>query len=151
MEKVAHQLTTLQARFRRQPILISAIAGTTTMLLAYAIADYRRFKALGRGGVPYNVLGWLIVTLLLRPLSHSKRGTIDVDDFPTTGASKEICDLPSRTGPRPDVGEIIPQRQLSQNAGSDMRKVWHWSFHGYLLKCWLTVPCSPCRISSTES
>ena len=102
----------------RQPF-----AGSTTILLTYAVADYHRFKALGPGGVPHNILAWLIVTLFLRPLAHSKRGTTNVNDFPATGASQEVFDLPGRKGERPDVGEIIPQRQLSQNAGSDMTKV----------------------------
>ncbi len=123
MEPLTHQIAALQSRFQRQPILGSVITGSTGILLALAIADYRRFKALGPGGVPYNVLGWLIVTLLLRPLAHSRRGTTKVDDFPTTGASQEVLDLPSRKGTRPDIGEIIPQRQLSQNPGPEMRKV----------------------------
>ena len=127
MERVSQQIANLQRRFQRGPLLFSAATGAAGLLLAVAIADYRRFKALGPGGVPYNVFGWLIVTLSIRPLSLSKRGSKSVEDFPATGASAEVLNLQNRKGPRPDVGEIIPQRQMDQNSNPAMRKVRYLS------------------------
>ncbi len=39
-------------------------------VLIWSILDYRKWKALGKGGVPDNLLGWLMVTGT-RPLKRN--------------------------------------------------------------------------------
>lgn len=80
------------------------------------INDYHRFKSLGPGGIPYNVMGYLIVTLILRPLSLSKKATTTTAGFPTITSepSASVLSVPIRKGVRPEVGDIVPHRQLSQ-------------------------------------
>ena len=117
VEPHIHQLL---AHAKARPLLTTAIAGATTATLIAAIQDYRNFLALGRGGLPYNVFGWLISTLLLRPLALSKAARLHVDDYPATGASAYVHELQPRQGPRADTGGIAPHRQLSQVAPAAM-------------------------------
>ena len=117
------RLNPLIDRARAQPILASVLLSGGTATLLWAIQDYRAFLALGRGGVPYNIFGWLLSKLLLGPFSLSSRDTKWTGDFPDTGASPAIRDLPRRRGPRAEVGGLVPQRQLSQHASEEMLKV----------------------------
>ena len=125
MERIQRQIELAKARFTNQPVLGSALLGSITVLLSWAVQDYKQFKSLGRGGVPYNVFGWLIVSLLLRPLSLRKQDATKTNDYEFGNGivGSEVRDLPTRSGERAVVGGIVPQRQLSQNAPESMRKV----------------------------
>lgn len=105
-------------RARAQPVLATALAGITTATLITAIQDYRAFIALGAGGLPHNVLGWLVNTLLLRPFSLSKANRLYVSDYPPASQASAYVqhELPQRPGPRAETGGIVPHRQLSQVA-----------------------------------
>jgi hypothetical protein len=109
----------------KSPILNGTIVGSAVVLLFVALQDYREFKALGPGGTPYNVFGWLFVTLVLRPLSLSRNGTTRYDDYDMKDGpvSEGLLDLPKREGHKPLVMGIAPQRQMSQQAPESMRKV----------------------------
>lgn len=119
LEPTLHQLLQ-QAKTR--PLLATAVAGATTATLIAAIQDYRDLLALGPGGLPYNVFGWLVNALLLRPLALSKSARLYVGDYPPSAdASAYVArELPSRRGPRADTGGIVPHRQLSQVAPAAM-------------------------------
>lgn len=123
--ELQRRIIDVRERFSQRPLLSSALLGSTTLLFAWAIQDYQQFKRLGPGGVPYNVFGWLIVTILLRPLTLRKKDTTKTDDydFATGDVSQDLRDLPKRGGERASVGGIVPHRQLSQNAPESMRKV----------------------------
>lgn len=118
--------------------------------LIWCVQDYQAFKALGRGGTPYNVYGWLSVTFLLKPFTLAERDTLWTGDYPD-GAHKEVQALPDRQGQRPDIRGIAPQRQFSQCPTPEMNKVSRdpmalWHMHDRLVrltrpsKCFL---CSP--------
>lgn len=101
------------------------VLGVITFLwhgLNWCVKDYAAFKALGRGGTPYNVYGWLSVTFLLKPFTLAERDTVWTGDYPD-GAHKEIQGLPDRRGQRPDIRGIAPQRQFSQCPTQEMNKV----------------------------
>ncbi|KAK1476949.1 hypothetical protein CTAM01_15300 [Colletotrichum tamarilloi] len=101
------------------PTLLTTLA--TPLLLWAAYRDYRAYIALGPGGVPHNALGWLLVTLGLRPFALSKSSATWTGDYPDHGSHAEIRDLPERKGERAELGGIVPHRQLSQHAPEKMR------------------------------
>lgn len=119
MDAIQRRLS-LPPPLRQHPLLSTSLLTTLALLLTLSIRDYTRYISLGPGGLPHNLYGWLIATLLLRPFSLSRGATTDTSDYPSTGAHATILALPSRPGPRPDVGEIVPQRQLTQNSGAAM-------------------------------
>lgn len=92
-------------------------------LISWAWSDYRRWLALGPGGVPYNVRGWAQVTWMRLgardPFDMSLfQGRIGTgDDLAVLGT------LPIRAGDRPRIDpHPIPHRQLDQHAGDEPRR-----------------------------
>lgn len=117
-------LTTLLHSLRNRstlPTLLTTLA--TPFLLWVAYRDYRAYIALGPGGVPHNALGWLLVTLGLRPFALSKSSATWTGDYPNHGSHAEIRELPERKGERAELSGIVPHRQLSQHAPEKMREV----------------------------
>lgn len=92
--------------------------------------QYRSFIALGKGGVPHNLFGWMAVTLFLRPLSRSQKKITDTSELDQVvqkianeegnGAIFKKLSLPQRRGERPNVMGIIPQRQLDNSGSADL-------------------------------
>lgn len=79
-------------------------------------ADYRRWRALGPGGLPYNVVGWAIASAL-RPLKREALSPAIYAEIaapaPWTRVRRDA--LPARREPRPPVSSHpIPHRQLGQ-------------------------------------
>ncbi|GGF43026.1 luciferase domain-containing protein [Williamsia phyllosphaerae] len=71
------------------------------------LEDYRRWRALGEGGLPANPVGWLVARML-RPWG---RDTIAVD-APTDASPRDFT-LPQRSGDRPTIAPYpIPHREL---------------------------------------
>lgn len=113
----------LPARLREQKTAFTTgfVVGA---LLWWGARDYREFLALGPGGVPYNVLGWAAITLLIRPFALSKAAATRTADYPPAAeAHADVAALPPRAGPRARVGGIAPHRQLSQHPPESMREV----------------------------
>ena len=136
-DRVTTQLRTL--RFpRTQPERLALALGTTavlgTSLIFPAIyRDYRTFRSYGPGGVPNNVVGWLIVRLLFQPFADEMLSTdiyvrrVDAVEGHgqgdggflslTPGQARSITD-------RPVVGpHVVPQRQLTQIPDVDIMEV----------------------------
>jgi hypothetical protein len=79
--------------------------------------DYKRFQSLGPGGTPSTIFGYLKITVL-RLFALSDPYTLPISPNPahtTRGYFQCIqFNLPNRSGPRPQVAGIAPQRQLDQ-------------------------------------
>lgn len=91
--------------------------------------DYRGWMALGPGGLPYNVRGWLINSAL-RPLGRETKGTDCYDSEKLRSMGGDVGnkgwlgDLPVRTGSRPYIGPwMAPHRQMDQLASPELNKV----------------------------
>lgn len=126
-------LTPVVDALRKRPAITqTAAAAGATALLITAYRDYRQFLALGKGGIPYNALGWLISVLVLRPLALSYSARLYVGDYPEFGASQIILDLPLRSGPRPVADGIVPHRQMTDNAAESMASPLSQMMLGYL-------------------
>ena len=105
---------------------VALVLGLSVLLflgLVWCVQDYRAFKALGPGGPPYNIRGWMTVAFLVKPFTLSTRDTFWTGDYPATGAHKSVIALPVRKGGRPDVRGIAPQRQFNQRPLPDMNQV----------------------------
>lgn len=118
MASLSTQLVGLRQRAAKRPLMSTALLSTLTFILYNFILSYRRFLRLGKGGVPHNIIGWTIVTLL-RVISLSKQQAqsskdLDFESSPPTNSS--IISLPPRQSDRPEVADIIPQRQLTDKA-----------------------------------
>lgn len=97
-------------------------AGTTLAAGALAtgvlaVRDYRQWQALGEGGIPWGLRGWLTMSKLrLRQgdpfaVAHFSRG----QEHP------EMAGLPTRRDPRPRIApHPVPHRQLDQDASPAM-------------------------------
>lgn len=85
--------------------------------------DYKNFLSLGPGGTPSTFLGYLrIVYLRFFALSNPYTPLVlSYKVYPAKGYYQGAkCWLPRRTGPRPSVAGIAPQRQLDQPGSPKM-------------------------------
>lgn len=96
----------------------ATLAVVITLCLKFFL-DYRAFKALGSGGTPSTIVGFLQVQIL-GFFAMSNR--FELPDTSTqhcqSGLQPDTAflshNLPQRTGPRPVTKGIAPQRQLTQ-------------------------------------
>ncbi|KAF2866742.1 hypothetical protein BDV95DRAFT_504317 [Massariosphaeria phaeospora] len=83
--------------------------------LHYIHTDYNRFLALGPGGTPSTPLGYLKIKLLsLLSLRNPLRPQSIPAHFRPQKGYLALATLPLRSGPRPVVEGIAPQRQQTQ-------------------------------------
>lgn len=123
-----HRLTqALPASLRQNPkagtaALVVTALGVSIPAFSYALSSYRGYLALGRGGMPYNVFGWMLQGLLQL---LAKWDTRDPSPFtkpknrkPTEPHGSKTfftSPIPERVGDRPTVpGYVAPQRQTTQ-------------------------------------
>ncbi|KAI0839125.1 hypothetical protein F5Y06DRAFT_28158 [Hypoxylon sp. FL0890] len=115
--------TLSQLQTHKKPLLLATVAAP---LLAYAISCYRQWLAIGKGGVPYNFLGWLAQSSLhliarsdtQRPVPKSFKRVEDVAALYGPAGGKSYFSsgftLETRKGETPVVpGFVAPQRQTS--------------------------------------
>ena len=80
----------------------------------------------GPSGLPYNVFGWLLATVVLRPLTSEVFSTALYSRAIEQDARSWLPEsvLKKRKGERPAVGpHAAPQRQLDQIPGKEVQKV----------------------------
>lgn len=110
---------------QNQRVAIAAVLGAALGIPVFRIAarDYRGYLALGPGGLPHNIIGWL-GQMLLKPLRKEPFGTSCYDETASgkAGPNGHVAflvekDVPVREGPRPAIGNwTAPSRQLSDFA-----------------------------------
>ncbi|KAH8847087.1 hypothetical protein MCOR27_009820 [Pyricularia oryzae] len=120
-ERVMSLVASIQSPGNRGLVTGTIGAGLLAALLGWCYRDYQSFLALGPGGLPYNLKGWAIVTLFIRPFAMSKSKVTSVADYPENGAPEVVKQLPVRRGERAILGGIAPHRQMSQHAPERMR------------------------------
>jgi hypothetical protein len=78
-------------------------------ILYHLHADYLSYLSLGAGGLPHNLVGWLISNFC----GLFARETLSTGIY--SGGGESALQLPPRRGPRPTLGRhSIPQRQTTQ-------------------------------------
>ncbi|KAL2007592.1 hypothetical protein VTN00DRAFT_9030 [Thermoascus crustaceus] len=108
----------------RRNLVAVTIATLGLVLIPVAYQDYKMFLSYGPGGVPYNVLGWLGVSLVLAPLGSEMFSVDEYDRNPDKRSwLPDDEPIPHREGKRPRVGpHVVPQRQLNQIPGDEMKQ-----------------------------
>ncbi|ATZ55174.1 hypothetical protein BCIN_11g04580 [Botrytis cinerea B05.10] len=94
--------------------------------------DYHNFISLGPGGTPSTLLGYVKITYLrIFALSDPYNPPKVSDDInPASGYLQRARQhLPIRSGPRPKVAGIAPQRQISQYGSRAMYELLRTSLH----------------------
>jgi hypothetical protein len=90
--------------------------------LIWAWHDYHSWLALGQGGLPATIKGWLTTTRL----RLKKLDAISTHVYlaqPSASNKNHLQDLLVRNGPRPSIAPWpIPHRQLNQFISTDMRR-----------------------------
>lgn len=80
---------------------------------AWSVRDYRRWRALGLGGVPANPIGWSLVSVM-RLLAREARSTDVYRSLPHEDPASHLGPLPERQGTRPASGRHpVPHRQIA--------------------------------------
>ena len=94
-------------------------------IAGWVVKDYREWRALGKGGVPYNLYGWMMVTRFRLEARDTLGTAIYRDRMGGPDDSIRLPDLPQREGPRPRMGKHpVPHRQLDQKpVGDQARKL----------------------------
>jgi hypothetical protein len=123
-------LTLQDRRVIVNALLAGGIGGGLLALLRAVWIDYKVYRSYGPGGLPYNLWGWFLSSIVLRPLSTNVLAT-DLYEKNPDQRSWLPEDWPKggdvgaqRGGPRPRLGSHpLPQRQVDQLATGDIQQV----------------------------
>lgn len=120
-----HHLLTRTHHLTTTTLLTTISLASILFLGPSAYRDYKTYMGYGPGGLPYNVFGWLLATVVLRPMTSEMFST---DVYKSEIDQDSRSWLPEgdlrRKGERPLVGpHAAPQRQLDQIPGSEVQKV----------------------------
>jgi hypothetical protein len=126
-DALLHCHTLLSSHPRARYILAALPATILALFIPSAYRDYQSYLALGPGGPPYNVLGWLGVKLVFNPFKRDMLGTEVYDRKIALGERAGFLDdLPVREGKRPRMGSFaVPQRQVEQVPSQEIQDVSH--------------------------
>jgi hypothetical protein len=123
LNSIFRSFSNLSPQNRR--LAIAASAGVIIGIPVFRIAaeDYRGYLALGPGGPPHNLIGW-IGQILLKPLKKEPFHTSCYDEkaCEKVGPNGHVAflsegDVPVREAPRPTIGKwTAPSRQLTDMA-----------------------------------
>ena len=114
----------LQLLYRRNPRVFTIVATSLFLLpVPWLIRNYNAFIALEPGGLPHNVWGWLISTLV-KPLSKETLSIKEYDLDPNKDTwLRQYGTLPKKERRRPTLSwHSIPHRQLDQFASRSVAK-----------------------------
>lgn len=108
-------------RHSRHLLITDAVLG---FIIPRIISNYHAYLAVGPGGLPYNVFGW-IHALCFKPFARDKFST---EQYDQDGNKESFLDhselVKERRGDRPKMGwHIAPSRQLDRHAPMEMCQV----------------------------
>ncbi|KLO79808.1 uncharacterized protein LW93_7252 [Fusarium fujikuroi] len=127
LNSIIHSFSNLTPQSQR--LAIAAAAGVIIGIPVFRIAaeDYRGYIALGPGGLPHNLIGW-IGQILLKPLKKEPFHTrcYDEKSCEKAGPNGHVAflsekDVPVREAPKPTIGKwTAPSRQLTDMANQSL-------------------------------
>lgn len=95
----------------------AAVAATGAGALVWGVSDYRRWRALGPGGLPANWRGWATTTRLRLRMRDPLAIAPLLSRIGEPGDRLHLADLPRRPGDRPRIApHPVPHRQLDGHA-----------------------------------
>ena len=96
-------------------------------LLRALYLDYSGWYDLGAGGIPHNILGWVVQSIFRVRASRDLRSSECYEACKTSDLERQSFmdkELPKRAGWLPKTGKwCIPHRQLEDTATLDMKQV----------------------------
>ncbi|KAF8556213.1 hypothetical protein OG21DRAFT_1506837 [Imleria badia] len=85
-----------------------------------SISNYHAYIAMGPGGLPYNIYGWLL-SLCFKPFAREKLSTEQYDQDGNKETFLDHEEIKERRGDRPKMSwHIAPSRQLDRYAPLEM-------------------------------
>jgi hypothetical protein len=110
-------------------VAATAIAFGLVPLFKHANMSYKGYLALGPGGLPYNIVGWLVQACLkpiarrdLADASHYQRPAVQGPYEPFGSQSFLSGSLPERQGAPPAIPfYVAPQRQTTEQGSEEMQ------------------------------
>ncbi|KAL4962057.1 uncharacterized protein BDV14DRAFT_179210 [Aspergillus stella-maris] len=118
-----------------QRLILAALPATVVAsLIPAAYRDYQSYLALGRGGPPYNPIGWLTVRLFFSPFGREMFATRMYEKKIEKGDEVSyLVDLPRRKGARPTMGAMAPpQRQIDQMPSEEVKEKARTAYDAFL-------------------
>ena len=114
-------------------VFAAAIALMGIVVVAWSATDYRKWLALGPGGIPHNFAGWIKVTAL-RLQKREPLGTAVYAKYAADSDNVAILtSIMNRVGERPKIAPYpIPHRQLTEHGGIDQRLLLKELFDSYI-------------------
>ena len=94
-------------------------------ILSIAYVDYSGWYGMGAGGIPHNVFGWLVQSLLRLRASGDRRSIACYDKLKSSKLERETFldgELPKRAHPSTSPW-VAPHRQLEEMASEKLRQV----------------------------
>jgi hypothetical protein len=129
LDLVKNQLGLILSRLRliyaRHPKLIGVAAFASIVFGPPLRRNYNAYIGLGQGGVPNNVVGWAISSLLSIVVGRETLSAKGYAEDPNKDVwlNKEV--LPVRRGERPVMSwHAIPQRQMTQRNDDPARRTF---------------------------
>ena len=129
---------------QRYKVPFLTVAALPLIRLAYI--DYRDWYALGRGGIPHNVFGWIIQCGLRLVAARDVRSTGCYDSLKTSELEQKgflEADIPKRSKPPSTGSFVVPHRQIEETASDTLKEVGQnfscYHKHGKLFLCVLQV------------
>lgn len=120
-------------------------AATATGAACWAVADYRRWRRLGPGGLPASWGGWLTTTRLRLQMRDPLSTVPLLARLGEQGDRARLSDLPRRVGRRPRIApHPVPHRQLDQHAPPPARALLEARFEA-------VVAANPARLVFAQS
>jgi len=124
-------------QLRSSPLLWAAAVASPFLVyfISKANEDYRGWKGLGAGGVPYNPVGWVIqwtVKMFFASPDNTSVGCYDAQLFRKDMSKEEVArnerswlgEMPKRKGQRPEVAPwVVPHRQKHFKPSPDLIEV----------------------------
>ncbi|KAB8235332.1 uncharacterized protein BDW43DRAFT_269826 [Aspergillus alliaceus] len=118
-------------------VAISALSATILAVsLPRVYRNYRTFMSYGPGGVPYNIIGWFVASVILPPLAREMFSTEVYNKKIAAGEttsylSDESVRARKRDG-RPELGpHVSPQRQLTEFPSEEIKEKLNQEFYAF--------------------
>ena len=126
----------LTQKARNYPLVSTASITATALIALYLRNDYLTFLSIGRGGLPYNVFGWMIGFFIFKPIQFGAEARSPKPYLNSSDPSYLSPNFPpKRSTSRPTLASHpVPQRQITQLASKEVKLEWSKAFNAIATK-----------------
>ncbi|KAH7919517.1 hypothetical protein BV22DRAFT_1050994 [Leucogyrophana mollusca] len=123
--QMKHIVESIQDVAQRHPRAIATtvlLSVVTPQLTHWFVNNYRSFLALGRAGIPSNIIGWSIA-MMAKPFGRETLSTDMYDRDSNKDFWLDDHSIPERRGDRPRTGwHFLPHRQTNRLPSQDVKE-----------------------------